>query len=69
MALNRKTKLKSEKFDRNIRHRGNVASSEREKNKSRYPVGPAAMALFLFIVIGSAILQIVQTFTKGTPMS
>ena len=67
MAANRKTKLKSELFDKNVKQRGNVPMSERQKSRSKFPVGPIALAFFLFVVVGSAILQIIQSAQRGLP--
>ncbi|CAD7941047.1 unnamed protein product [Amoebophrya sp. A120] len=67
MTATRKTKLKSDQFARNIRHRGNVATSDREKSKSGFRVGPLVLAFFLFVVVGSAILQIISASQKGMP--
>eukprot|EP00392_Amoebophrya_sp_AT5.2_P003651 g3656.t1 len=54
-------------FARNIRHRGNVQQSDREKSKAGFRVGPLVLAFFLFVVVGSAILQIISASQKGLP--
>jgi hypothetical protein len=48
---------KNEAFAKNIHKRGNVETSLRKKEK-QFPVGPAVLGLFLFIVIGSAIFEL-----------
>ena len=42
----------------NITKRGNVSKSS--KKDDNYPVSPELLALFIFVVIGSAVFQIVQ---------
>ena len=37
----------------------------REKSKSQIPVGPVMLGFFLFVVVGSALLQIIRTATSG----
>ena len=60
----RKTALKSAVFDKNVNKRGKVPNSLTKKEK-RFPVGPWALGLFVFLVIGSAIFQIISTTQKG----
>ncbi|KAH8740131.1 hypothetical protein FG386_001792 [Cryptosporidium ryanae] len=60
MAQSRLTKLKGELYEKNIEKRGRVS---RSKNKRTYPVGPFALALFVFVVIGSAIIQMIISAT------
>ncbi|KAK9173780.1 Stress-associated endoplasmic reticulum protein [Cryptosporidium meleagridis] len=60
MAQSRFTKLKGELYEKNIDKRGNVSSS---KKKSGYPVGPFVLGLFIFVVIGSAIIQMIVSAT------
>ena len=45
-------------FLQNITKRGNVSKSS--KKDEQYPVSPELLALFIFVVIGSAVFQIVQ---------
>lgn len=47
-------------FLQNITKRGNVSKSS--KKDEAYPVSPELLALFIFVVIGSAVFQIVQVF-------
>ncbi|KAI5061849.1 hypothetical protein GOP47_0022388 [Adiantum capillus-veneris] len=55
---------KSAKFQKNIHRRGAVPETSVKKG-SNYPVGPAVLGLFVFIVIGSALLQIIRTASSG----
>ena len=45
--------------------RGNVSKSS--KKDDGYPVSPELIALFVFVVIGSAVFQIVQSIWMGSP--
>jgi len=49
----------NEKNAKNITARGNVSKSS--KKEDNYPVSPELLALFIFVVIGSAVFQIVQS--------
>ena len=72
---NRKMKEKSETYRKNIDKRGNVPNSisvrnniyliiKLQKKGDKFPVGPAVLGFFLFIVIGSAIFQILNMATS-----
>ena len=74
---NRKMKEKSETYRKNIDKRGNVPNSitvssnlfnnhtfKIQKKGDKFPVGPALLGFFLFIVIGSAIFQILNMATS-----
>ncbi|KAH8582823.1 stress associated endoplasmic reticulum [Cryptosporidium sp. chipmunk genotype I] len=60
MAQSRFTKLKGELYEKNVEKRGNVSSS---KKKNSYPVGPFVLGLFVFVVIGSAVIQMIVSAT------
>ena len=53
----------NEKNAKNITKRGNVSKSS--KKEDGYPVSPELLALFIFVVIGSAVFQIVQSIWMG----
>jgi len=53
-----------EKNAKNITKRGNVSKTSRKDDG--YPVSPEMIALFIFVVIGSAVFQIVQSIWWGT---
>jgi hypothetical protein len=55
---------KSAKFQKNVLKRGSVPESSTKKGSS-YPVGPIVLGFFVFVVIGSAVLQIFRTATSG----
>lgn len=52
--------MANEKASRNITQRGNVPKSTKNAEE-KYPVGPWLLALFIFVVCGSAIFQIIQS--------
>lgn len=54
---------KSSKYHQNIFKRGQVENPS-EKSKNQVSVGPVLLGFFLFVVVGSAILQIIQTATS-----
>ncbi|KAJ7552139.1 hypothetical protein O6H91_06G043600 [Diphasiastrum complanatum] len=55
---------KSAKFQKNIFKRGLVPESTIKKGNP-YPVGPIVLGFFIFVVIGSALLQIIRTASSG----
>ena len=48
-------------FEKNVENRGNV-TSKKPKDNSGPGVGPVVIGFFLFVVVGSAILQIIRTY-------
>ena len=52
-------RAKSDKFAKNIDKRGNVSGGK--KRESGLRVGPIMLGFFLFVVVGSAILQIIKS--------
>ncbi|PRP86003.1 hypothetical protein PROFUN_05774 [Planoprotostelium fungivorum] len=44
-----------DKFDENVNKRGSVVTAKKE---SKTPVGPLVLGILIFVVIGSALLQI-----------
>eukprot|EP00403_Amphidinium_massartii_P009586 CAMPEP_0178421564 /NCGR_PEP_ID=MMETSP0689_2-20121128/26711_1 /TAXON_ID=160604 /ORGANISM="Amphidinium massartii, Strain CS-259" /LENGTH=63 /DNA_ID=CAMNT_0020043077 /DNA_START=87 /DNA_END=278 /DNA_ORIENTATION=+ len=61
MPTSRKTSLKSDKYDNKV----GKASSGSKKKGPQFTVGPVVLALFLFVVVGSAILQIISSAQKS----
>merc|ERR1712137_450093 len=55
----------NEKNAKNVTKRGNVVKSS--KTDEKYPVSPELIALFVFVVIGSAVFQIIQSVWVGSP--
>ncbi|XP_053671681.1 stress-associated endoplasmic reticulum protein 2 [Anopheles nili] len=60
MAPSQRIRIANEKASKNITLRGNVPKSSKN-NEEKYPVGPWLLALFIFVVCGSAIFQIIQS--------
>lgn len=57
---------KSGRFHQNIHKRG-AGQDPAQKQKKQIPVGPVMLGFFLFVVVGSALLQIIRTATTGQP--
>ncbi|CAF88539.1 unnamed protein product, partial [Tetraodon nigroviridis] len=47
-----------------LRH-DHVSAFQRPVNEEKSPVGPWLLALFVFVVCGSAIFQIIQSIRQG----
>ncbi|KAK9824624.1 hypothetical protein WJX72_011810 [[Myrmecia] bisecta] len=62
VASKRVQNAKSQKFHDNVLKRGQV---ETEKKTKTSVVGPIMLGFFLFVVVGSAMLQIIRTATSG----
>ncbi|CAL1683975.1 Stress-associated endoplasmic reticulum protein 2 [Formica fusca] len=60
MAPKQRMRIANEKATKNITLRGNVPKSSKSQEESS-PVGPWLLALFLFVVCGSAVFQIIQS--------
>lgn len=60
MAPKQRMKAANEKSAKNILNRGNVPKSTRQGD-DQYPVGPWLLGLFVFVVCGSAVFQIIQS--------
>lgn len=55
----------NEKNAKNVTKRGQVKGSS--KDETKYPVSPELIALFVFVVIGSAVFQIIQSVWMSGP--
>uniref|UniRef100_A0A7N8YJ08 Stress-associated endoplasmic reticulum protein n=1 Tax=Mastacembelus armatus TaxID=205130 RepID=A0A7N8YJ08_9TELE len=65
MVAKQRIRMANEKHSKNITQRGNVAKSTKPETQSRPSVGPWLLALFIFVVCGSAIFQIIQSIRMG----
>lgn len=65
MAKTKKMKVANEKASKNVMLRGNVPKGSKS-SAEKYTVGPWILGLFLFLVCGSAIFQIVQIVWSQT---
>ena len=52
-------RLRSQQFDQNINKRGKVSKGGEKTERS--PFGPIVIGFFLFVVVGSALFQIIRT--------
>lgn len=60
MAPKQRITAANNAFTKNINNRGNVAKSLKPQ-EDKYPVSPILIGLFLFVVCGSAVFEIVRT--------
>jgi len=60
MAPKQKMRLANEKHSKNVANRGNVPKSLKQE-EDKLPVGPWLLGLFIFVVCGSAIFQLIQS--------
>ena len=58
---------KQKKFNANIHKRGMVDINSSTKDKKKFTVGPVVLAFFIFVVIGSSLLQMIRTLQTGKP--
>ncbi|XP_073706884.1 stress-associated endoplasmic reticulum protein 1-like [Garra rufa] len=65
MVAKQRIRMANEKHSKNITQRGNVAKSTRGIQEEKAVVGPWLLALFVFVVCGSAIFQIIQSIRMG----
>jgi len=61
MAAKQRMRVANEKNAKNILARGAVPKTLSGGEEEKYPVGPWLLALFIFVVCGSAIFQIIQS--------
>jgi len=62
MAAKQRMRVANEKNAKNVLARGAVPKSLVNGGEDdKYPVGPWLLALFIFVVCGSAIFQIIQS--------
>jgi len=64
MAAQQRMKVANEKASKMVTQRGNVPKSTRQTDE-KYPVAPWLMGLFIFVVCGSAVFQIIQSIRMG----
>ncbi|XP_002739862.1 stress-associated endoplasmic reticulum protein 2-like [Saccoglossus kowalevskii] len=64
MAPKQRMRVASDKYNKNVTQRGNVAKTLKPTDE-KYPVGPWLLGLFLFVVCGSALFQIIQAIRLG----
>uniref|UniRef100_A0AAV2KIQ7 Uncharacterized protein n=1 Tax=Knipowitschia caucasica TaxID=637954 RepID=A0AAV2KIQ7_KNICA len=64
-VLQGRMKVANERHSKTITQRGHVQKTSRPVNEEKSPVGPWLLALFVFVVCGSAIFQIIQSIRQG----
>ncbi|KAI2803807.1 Stress-associated endoplasmic reticulum protein 2 [Blomia tropicalis] len=65
MAKTQRMRVANDKHSKNVLIRGQVPKSQAKDFQDKYPVGPWLLGLFLFVVCGSALLQIIQSIRMG----
>ncbi|XP_030881008.1 stress-associated endoplasmic reticulum protein 2 isoform X1 [Leptonychotes weddellii] len=65
MVAKQRIRMANEKHSKNITQRGNVAKTLRPQEE-KYPVGPWLLALFVFVVCGSAVQERLPKALRGT---
>uniref|UniRef100_A0A0L8FZE3 Stress-associated endoplasmic reticulum protein n=1 Tax=Octopus bimaculoides TaxID=37653 RepID=A0A0L8FZE3_OCTBM len=60
MAAKQRMRIANQKHSQNVANRGNVPKTLKVTD-DKYPVGPWLLALFIFVVCGSAVFQIIQS--------
>ncbi|DAZ97529.1 TPA: hypothetical protein N0F65_003015 [Lagenidium giganteum] len=58
-------RLRSQKHLNNITKRGLVTQTDKVQKESGYSLGPWLMGFFLFVVVGSSVVQILRTAQLG----
>ncbi|GAB5360775.1 hypothetical protein AAMO2058_000656500 [Amorphochlora amoebiformis] len=56
-------RMRNKNFGNNIHKRGQVSKGGTKNVK--YPLGPYAIGFFLFVVVGSAIFQVIRVASAG----
>jgi len=64
MVAKQRMRLANEKASKMVTMRGNVPKSTRAA-EDKYAVAPWLLGLFLFVVCGSAVFQIIQSIRMG----
>lgn len=62
--LPRQIRNRNQKFDKNITKRGNVSLGKVEE-KDDFPVSKGLIAFFLFLIVGSSVVQVLNLFRRG----
>jgi len=60
MPSKQRMRVANDKASKNVLNRGNVPKTLKPAEE-HYPVGPWLLALFVFVVCGSAVFQIIQS--------
>jgi Ribosome associated membrane protein RAMP4 len=67
-TLPRSIRNKNQKFDKNVTKRGNVPIGKAaERDEDHYPVSKGLIAFFLFVIVGSSVVQVLNLFRTSAP--
>ncbi|CAB03157.1 Stress-associated endoplasmic reticulum protein 2 [Caenorhabditis elegans] len=64
MAPKQRMTLANKQFSKNVNNRGNVAKSLKPA-EDKYPAAPWLIGLFVFVVCGSAVFEIIRYVKMG----
>ncbi|KAK5986775.1 Stress-associated endoplasmic reticulum protein 2 [Trichostrongylus colubriformis] len=64
MAPKQRMTVANSQFSKNVTNRGNVAKSLKPQ-EDKYPAAPWLIGLFVFVVCGSAIFEIIRYVKMG----
>nr|ADV40231.1 putative ribosome-attached membrane protein 4 [Latrodectus hesperus] len=64
MVNSQRMRIANEKASKNVTQRGNVPKTSKAQDE-KYPVGPWLLGLFIFVVCGSAVFQLIQSIRFG----
>mmetsp|Transcript_38873 Transcript_38873/g.116882 ORF Transcript_38873/g.116882 Transcript_38873/m.116882 type:complete len:89 (+) Transcript_38873:122-388(+) len=65
--LPRSIRNRNEKYSKNVTKRGQVPIGKAADHEDEFPVSKPLIAFFMFVVIGSSLVQILNLFSKGAP--
>eukprot|EP00567_Pseudictyota_dubia_P013065 CAMPEP_0197435938 /NCGR_PEP_ID=MMETSP1175-20131217/3431_1 /TAXON_ID=1003142 /ORGANISM="Triceratium dubium, Strain CCMP147" /LENGTH=76 /DNA_ID=CAMNT_0042965089 /DNA_START=163 /DNA_END=393 /DNA_ORIENTATION=+ len=66
--LPRNIRNRNEKYHKNISKRGQVPVGKAAEHEDEFPVSKGLIGFFLFVVIGSSFVQILNLFQKAPVM-
>ncbi|CAL1273372.1 stress-associated endoplasmic reticulum protein 2-like [Argiope bruennichi] len=64
MVNSQRMRIANEKASKNVTQRGNVPKTSKAQDE-KYAVGPWLLGLFIFVVCGSAVFQLIQSIRFG----
>eukprot|EP00568_Trieres_chinensis_P012704 CAMPEP_0183306344 /NCGR_PEP_ID=MMETSP0160_2-20130417/10792_1 /TAXON_ID=2839 ORGANISM="Odontella Sinensis, Strain Grunow 1884" /NCGR_SAMPLE_ID=MMETSP0160_2 /ASSEMBLY_ACC=CAM_ASM_000250 /LENGTH=70 /DNA_ID=CAMNT_0025469695 /DNA_START=132 /DNA_END=344 /DNA_ORIENTATION=- len=67
MPAPRNIRNRSDKFSKNVSKRGNVSIGKAAEHEDEFPVSKGLIAFFIFVVVGSSLVQILNLFSRAAP--
>jgi len=67
MPLPRNIRNRNAKFDKNVEKRGNVSIGKAADHDDDLPVSKGLIFFFMFVVIGSSLVQVLNLFKGAKP--